>query len=40
LIFLELYLRWVIDQRNLATTMAQIQELVTTEKELRTQVSY
>ncbi|KAL7734734.1 hypothetical protein ACLKA6_011022 [Drosophila palustris] len=33
----ELYLRWVIDQRNLATTMAQIQELVTTEKELRTQ---
>ncbi|KAH8372204.1 hypothetical protein KR093_010586 [Drosophila rubida] len=33
----ELYLRWVIDQRNLTTTMAQIQELVTTEKELRIQ---
>ncbi|XP_030372509.1 myotubularin-related protein 9 [Scaptodrosophila lebanonensis] len=33
----ELYLRWVIDQRNIATTMAQIQELVTREKELRTQ---
>ncbi|XP_030571571.1 myotubularin-related protein 9 [Drosophila novamexicana] len=33
----ELYLRWVIDQRNLATTMAQIQELVTREKELRSQ---
>ncbi|TDG51198.1 hypothetical protein AWZ03_002285 [Drosophila navojoa] len=33
----ELYLRWVIDQRNLATTMTQIQELITCEKELRTQ---
>ncbi|XP_062128107.1 myotubularin-related protein 9 [Drosophila sulfurigaster albostrigata] len=33
----ELYLRWVIDQRNLVSTMTQIQELVTNEKELRTQ---
>ncbi|KAH8415476.1 hypothetical protein KR222_000482 [Zaprionus bogoriensis] len=33
----ELYLRWVIDQQNLATTMTQIQELVTNEKELRIQ---
>ncbi|EDV96905.1 myotubularin-related protein 9 [Drosophila grimshawi] len=33
----ELYLRWMIDQQNLSTTMAQIQELVTCEKELRTQ---
>ncbi|XP_022213683.1 myotubularin-related protein 9 [Drosophila obscura] len=33
----ELYLRWVIDQRSVATVMSQIQELVTREKELRTQ---
>jgi len=35
----DLYLRWVIDQRSCATVMSQIQELVTREKELRTQVS-
>ncbi|EDW80020.1 uncharacterized protein Dwil_GK12345 [Drosophila willistoni] len=34
----ELYLRWVVDQRSLISNMAQIQELVTREKELRTQV--
>ncbi|XP_055845895.1 myotubularin-related protein 9 [Episyrphus balteatus] len=34
----ELYLRWVMDQQNMTNTMAQIQELITYEKELRTKV--
>ncbi|XP_055914081.1 myotubularin-related protein 9 [Eupeodes corollae] len=34
----ELYLRWTMDQQNMTNTMAQIQELITYEKELRTKV--
>lgn len=34
----ELYLRWTMDQQNMTNTMAQIQELITYEKKLRTKV--
>lgn len=36
--FSELYLRWIVDQKNNENTLIQIQELVTNEKELRTKV--
>lgn len=36
--FSELYLRWIVDQKNNDNTVIQIQELVTNEKELRTKV--
>lgn len=36
---LELYLRWIVEQKNSTKTMQQIQELVTQEKELRAKVS-
>ncbi|KAM7358395.1 myotubularin-related protein 9 isoform 2-T5 [Cochliomyia hominivorax] len=35
----ELYLRWIADQKNNENTILQIQELVTTEKELRTKAT-
>lgn len=37
-LFLELYLRWIVDQKNSEWTAVQIQELITNEKELRTKV--
>lgn len=38
IIFSELYLRWIVDQKNSEWTATQIQELITSEKELRAKV--